>query len=119
MREWYVPKDLESGNMFVWRNWYIYDSYKKKWHVALWNKIGVSKFNCITKMEGEIIRIIPPGKRAYDQVNFEEGAKPLPDYFVRYNWIKDDNLKWWKCEYKQEKHPKYQFGTIIRLKETK
>jgi hypothetical protein len=39
--------------------------------------------------------------RLVDYANLVGGAKPIPDALIRLGWLKDDNPRWFHCDYFQ------------------
>jgi hypothetical protein len=59
------------------------------------------------------IRLVSYRSRLIDFANLVGGAKPIPDCLQRLGYIRDDDPRWFECEYVQYKVPKIEERTEI------
>ncbi len=90
-----VPMKVLSGNRWLWRPWYVYDNYKKKWFKYLPLFIKVAKGVPAGKRKVIITGYL---KRRLDDDNFALGCKPIMDFLVKWFWIRNDSPVWVEVE---------------------
>jgi hypothetical protein len=93
-----IRRRVPSQNASMYRHWSRYTAERDAWFVLLRGQLTPRRAPPDQPVR---LAIRSYRQRLVDFANLVGGAKPIPDCLIRLGYIKDDNPKWFDCQYLQ------------------
>ncbi len=106
-----LKRRIPSQNKSTYAHWSAYAKEKKAWSILM--AAGLPKRTPPTSPVH--IRLTSYRNRLLDYANLVGGAKIIPDQLKRLGYIKDDSVRWFRCDYFQVQVPRVDERTVLEF----
>lgn len=107
-----IKRLVPSQNNSQYAPWHVYHKEKKAWAILIGAALPK---RAKPPAEPVRMRITSYRNRLCDFANLVGGAKPIPDLLKKLGYLRDDNPRWFQCEYIQIQVPRKEERTLIEF----
>jgi hypothetical protein len=106
-----IKRRVPSQNKSTYAHWSVYHKEKQAWAILM----GAGLPKRTPPSHPVHIRLTSYRVRLCDYANLVGGAKIIPDILKARGYIRDDSVRWFRCDYFQVQVPKADERTVVEF----